>query len=161
VVPEFYQNRWMHRCGTPSCTLGWATEACPEVFSFEEEYDDDWYPAIHTDDILVNGDVEDDGNHWAAAAGFLLSQAAGTYVCEAGGASVGGRHVPYRYIPNTLLDPIYREEGLKGSLRRLDRLIEYQRRKLAIAEVEQDEWGKQLPARDIPVGEARRELLMA
>lgn len=141
---QFYQNDWVHECGTPACTLGWATVACPEVFM------------IDGDGVMLRGLPGWMGND-TTDQGFHISRVAFSYLTVEARARQDGPRSP---DPQTNLhDPEYRLSGKRGALDRLDLLIGYLRRRLAIMEVEEGEWGRQKPASQVVVGRERELVL--
>lgn len=134
----FDQNAyWMHPCGTPACTLGFAAVACPDVFRIVTGTISGWRICVIGDDDYLRGDPAPVGlnisKHW----GYYL-----TGVVDQGSPGISQPRIP----------------GRAGALARLDRILTIYRRRIAALEVEQGEWGRPLRASVMPVGDERERL---
>lgn len=135
--PRFDQNKWIHKCGTPACTLGHSIAVSNGKLRVE----------CH----CICADIGEDV--WTDAAELVwgVSRYAAAYLCEAATNSTN-LHGKTGDLFN-ILNPYARLRGKAGALDRITRAIDYMRWKLTVLEHEQ---GRR--AQDIAVGEERRAM---
>ena len=148
----FDQNNWENdgECDTPGCVLGWGVKACPEAL---EMFYDDFHNRVPQSNATgrVGFRAGQDAYHlsWPLTK-YLFEKAMGGII------GVGNRVFNDR---RDILNAFSRMAGRDESIARVELALKYMRRRLAILEVEEGEWGRQKPAKDIPVGQEREAVL--